>query len=101
MEWPLVTVLVTCFLGLVIIGASNAVFSGIVQEVNAVSPQDQRVNPWRAGWSFYRVFRRHRELFPQSRKRSKMGWLSAIGSLLLFGAMIFGVLATNAGWIKN
>jgi len=101
MEWPLVTVLITSLLGLVIIGASNAVFFRIIQEVNAASPQDQRVNPWRAGWRFYRVFRRHRELFPDSRKRSKMGWLSAIGSLLFLAALIFGILATNAGWIKD
>jgi len=101
MDWPLATVLVTCLLGFVTVGASNAVFFRIVQEVNAASPEDQRVNPWRAGWKFYRVFRRHRELFPDSKQRSRMGWLSAVGSLLFLSALIFVILATNAGLIKD
>jgi hypothetical protein len=101
MEWPLVVVLVTSLLGFIIVGVSNVVFYGIVQEVNSASPDDQRLSFWKVGVKSRSFLKRHRELFPNSRKRLRMGWLSAIGLLLFFGAMIFGMLATNAGWIKD
>jgi hypothetical protein len=101
MAWPLVVVLVASLLGFIIVGVSNVVFYGIVREVNAASPDDRRMSFWKLGLKSRRVFKRHRELFPNSSERSKTGWLSAIGSLLFLGALIFGILATNAGWIKN
>ena len=101
MEWPLLVVLLTSGLGFVIIGLSNLVFYGIVREVNAASPESQRIRVWRAGLRCYGVLSRHRDLFPGSKKCSKMAWLSAIGSLLFFGALIGGILATNARWINN
>jgi hypothetical protein len=101
MELPLLVVLLTSGLGFVIIGLSNLVFWGIVQEVNAAGPDVERVGFWGAGIKFYRVLRRHRELFPGSKKRSKMAWLTIAGSLLVFGALISGILSTNAGLINN
>jgi hypothetical protein len=97
----LVAVLVTWSLGLIVIAISNFVFYAMVREVNAVSPKDRQVSFWMAGWKAWGVFQRHRELFPESTKRYKMGWLAAIGSILLAGALTGGILATNAGWIKN
>jgi hypothetical protein len=101
MEWPLKIVLVTSIVGFIIVGLSNLVFYGILREVNTASPEDQRINFWKLGLKSLRVFSQHRELFPDSRKRTRMGWLCAIGFLLFFGAMTFGILATNVGWIKN
>jgi hypothetical protein len=101
MGWPLAVVLICSLSGFIIVGLSNVFFFAIVREVNSVSPEDQRIKPWIAGLRFYRIYRRHRELFPESRNRSRVGWLSALGSLLFFGALIGGILATNAGWIKN
>jgi hypothetical protein len=101
MEWPLIAVVVTSLLGFIIVGVSTLVFYGMVRDINTASPEDQRMNFWKLGLKSRRVFSRHRELFPESRKRSRMGWLSTVGLLLSFGAMISGVLATNVGWIKN
>jgi hypothetical protein len=98
---PLLFVLATSLLGFIMVGVSNAVFYGIVREVNDASPEDERVNFWKLGLKSRGFLRRHRELFPDSGKRSRMGWLSAIGLLLFLGAMVFGIVATNAGWIKN
>src|SRR5579864_983338 len=99
MEWPLIVVLVTSLLGFVIVGLSNVVYYGIVQEVNGASPEDQRVSFWKIGLKSRSFLKQHRELFPSSKKRSRMGWLSAIGLLLFIAAMVFGILATNAGLI--
>ena len=101
MSRPLLVVLATSLLGFAMVGVSNVVFYGIVREVNNASPEDQRINFWWSGVKSRRVFKRHRELFPNSRKRSEMGWLSAVGLALFFGAMIVGILASNAGWIKS
>ena|ERR1700691_216070 len=101
MEWPLAVVLICSLSGFIIVGVSNVFFFAIVRQVNSVSPEDQRISPWRASSRFYGIYRRHRELFPESRNRSRMGWLIGLGLLLFFGAMIFGILATNVGWIKN
>ena len=101
MQWPLLVVLLTFGLGFVVIGLSNLVLWGIVREVNAASPESERVGFWGAGIKCYGVLRRHRELFPGSNKRSNMAWLTIAGSLLVFGALISGILATNAGWINN
>jgi hypothetical protein len=101
MEWPLVIVIALSFLGFVIVGVSNLVFYRIFSEVSAASPDYQQVSFWKVGWKSRGVIRRHRELFPNSKQRSKMGWLSAVGMLLFLGGMIFGMLATNAGWINN
>ena|SRR5271157_4305691 len=100
MEWPLIAVLVTSLLGFTIVGVSNLVFYEIFREVRAASPEWQ-TSFWKVRTKSRRVLKRHRELFPESKQRSKMGWLSAIGLPLFFGGMIFGILATNAGWIKN
>jgi hypothetical protein len=101
MDRLLAVVLTTVLSGFVIVGASNVEFFRIIQEVNAASPEGERISPWKAGLRARRFFRRHRELFPESKRLSRMNWLSAIGSFLFFGAMIFGIFATNAGWIKN
>jgi len=98
---PLLIVLATSLLGFIIVGVSNLVFYGIFREVNTASPENQRMTFWKSGLKSRRVFRRHRELFPDSKKRSRMGWLSAIGLVLFLGAMILGMIMTNAGWIKN
>jgi hypothetical protein len=101
MEWPLIVVLVTSLLGFVIVGLSNVVYYGIGREVNGASPEDQRVTFWKIGLKSRSFLKRHRELFPSSKKRLRMGWLSTIGLLLFFGAIIFGILATHAGLIRN
>jgi len=93
-------VLIGSGLGFIIVGVSNVVYYEIFREVRAASPEWQ-MSFWKVGTKSPQVLRRHRELFPDSRQRSRMGWLSAVGLLLFFGAMIFGILATNAGWIKN
>ena len=95
---PLVVVLIMVGLGLVFVGLSNAVFYDIVREVNAASPERQ-LGFWKLGWKSRGVFKRHRELFPDSRKRSRMTWLSAIGALMLLGAMMVAMVARNKGWI--
>ena len=100
MEWSLPIVLVTSLLGFIIVGVSNVVYYQIFREVRTASPEWQ-MSFWKVGMKSRRVLKRHRELFPDSRQRSRMGWLSAVGLLLFFGALLFGILATNAGWIKN
>jgi len=100
MGWPLLFVLVTSLLGFIIVGVSDVVYYQIFREVRAASPEWQ-MSFWKVGMKSPRVIRRHRDLFPNSKQRSRMGWLSAVGLLLFFGALIFGILATNAGWIKN
>ncbi len=100
MEWPLLVVLITTVLGFVVVGISNFIYYEIFREVRAVSPEWQ-MSFWKVGAKSRRVLKRHRELFPDSRQRSKMGWLSAVGLALFLGGTVFGILATNAGWIKN
>jgi hypothetical protein len=101
MQWPLVVFLVTWCLGLIATGMSNLAFLSIVREVNAASPADRRVGFWMMGWKSWAILKRHRELFPESKKRYKMGWLAAMGTVLLAGALIGGTIAANARWIKN
>jgi hypothetical protein len=101
MNWPLLLVLVTSLSGFITVGMSNVLFYRMVREINNAVPEDQRMNLWTLGMKSRRVFKQHRELFPNSVMRSKMGWLSAVGLVLFCGGMIFGMFATNAGWIKN
>ncbi len=99
MAWPLPVVLIMVCLGLVALGLSNAVFYELVGEVNAASTAEHRISFWKMGFKSLGVLRVHRKLFPNSRKRSRMTWLSAIGGLMLVGAMIVAMVAKNAGWI--
>jgi hypothetical protein len=89
-------------LGLIATGMSNLVFLSIGREVNAASPADRRVGFWMMGLKSWGILKRHRELFPESKKRYKMGWLAAMGAILLSAAVIIGgTFAVNAGWIKS
>jgi hypothetical protein len=101
MGWPLALLLVTWCLGLIVTGLSNLVFLSIVREVNAASPEVRRVGFWMMGVKSWRMLKQHRQLFPESKKRYKMGWLAAMGAILLAGTLVGGTLAANAGWIKN
>jgi len=56
-----------CAWGLV--AASNAVFNSILGEVNQMSPPDQQISPMRVKWKFSLVLQKHRQFFPESRKR--------------------------------
>jgi hypothetical protein len=81
MEWPLVVSLLLWCLGLIATGISSLAFLSIVREVNAASPADRRVGFWMMGLKSRWILKRHRELFPESKKRYKLGWLAAIGAV--------------------
>jgi len=93
-------VLIASAVGLIIVGIANMVYYQIFREVRAASPEWQ-ISFWKSAMKSRPVLKRHRELFPESKQRSKMGWLSAAGSLLFLGALIFEIFAANAGWIKD
>jgi hypothetical protein len=99
MEWPVVVFLLPWCLGLIATGMSNSVFLSIVREVNAAI--DRRVGFWMMGLKSWGILKRHRELFPESKKRYKMGWLAAMGAILLAAAVIGGTFMKIAGWFRN
>ena len=101
MEWPLLIVLLIAGLGFAIVGVANYFFYIVLCDVNGASTADQQLSIWRVGIKSLRVLKRHRELFPQSRKRSQIAWLTIVGSLLFLGALIGGIIATNMHWINN
>ena len=101
MEWPMLVVLLTVGLGFAIVGVANYFFYLILCDVNGVSAADQQLSIWRVGIRSLRVLKRHRELFPQSKKRSQMACLAIVGLLLFFAALIGGIIATNMHWINN
>lgn len=101
MEWPLLVVLLISGLGFATIGVSNFFFYSILSEVNGASPVDQQMSIWRVGTKSLSVLKRHRELFPQSRKRTQMACLTIGGSLLFLGSLVGGIIATNMHWINN
>ena len=84
--------LASSFLGLGLVVLANFFYQQIVQEVNAALSSDQRISPWRAGLGSSRLFERHRELLPESLKRSVATWLSGLGVMFLLGAMAIGFL---------
>jgi hypothetical protein len=67
--------------------------------VNAASPADRRVGFWMMGLKSWGILKRHRELFPESKKRYKMRWMGAI--FLCAAVIIGGTFAVNAGSIKS
>jgi Trk-type K+ transport system membrane component len=62
----------------VAIGIGYIVFYRIVDEVNAKSPADSRINPWWANMRFGVALSSHRNLFPQSKKRFLL-WFAPAG----------------------
>ncbi len=70
-------------LAAVLIGTGGILFQRIVGEVNAMSPADQRINAWWANMRFGAVLQRHREFFPQSKKRTLL-WSALAGYCVLF-----------------
>ncbi len=101
MEWPTLVVLLTAGLGFVIVGAANYFFYLILCDVNRASAADQQLSIRRAGIKSYSVLKRHRELFPESRRRLWMHWLTAVGLFLFLGSLVGGIMATNMHWIDN
>ena len=101
MEWPLVVVLLTSGFGFVMIGVSNLIYYTILCDVNAKSPEGQQTSVWKAGIRSYSLLRRHRDFSPESKKRSQMAWLTAVGSVLFVGALIGGIIATNMHWLHD
>jgi hypothetical protein len=101
MEWLLIVVLLTAGSGFAILGVAKYFFYLILCDVNGASTPGQQISFWRVGIKSLRILKRHRELFPESRKRLQMSWLTAVGLFLSLGSLIGGITATNLHWINN
>lgn len=75
--------------GLVILG--GFVFYTILGEVNARLPIDQQISMFGVNTKVFAILRQHARLFPSSRKRSQMLWITAMG--LALAGMAFLAIA--------
>jgi hypothetical protein len=73
-----------------LIGSGGILFYRILGEVNARSPADQRISPWWAKMRFGVVLQRHREFFPQSKKRAVLWFAFAAGFCALIVLLFLG-----------
>ena len=98
MKW-LIVLLLTSALGFAIVVVANYFFYLILCDVNGASDADQQIRYWRVGTKSLRIVKRHRELFPESRRRLQWGWLGAVGSFLYLVPLVGGVVALKMRWI--
>jgi len=80
----------SCAATLLMVG--NFIFYTVLGEVNGRSPADRQISMWFVNTKMFFVLERHRELFPESRKRGLMRWCVAVGLLLFVATTFAGVV---------
>jgi hypothetical protein len=70
--------------------ASVFLFYRMLAEVNAASSEADQINSWAiwAGTGKTIVFRRHRELYPQSKLRRRFYFTVGLGALLMLASFV-------------
>jgi hypothetical protein len=67
---------------------SNALFYLVLGEVNGRSPEAERISPWGVNTKLAEVFRRHRELYPDSKARLWVAFTMGLGAAIFFASVL-------------
>ncbi len=72
--------------------ASNFIFYTILGEVNGRTPADGQISMWFVSTKLFDVLERHRELFPESQRRSQLRLCAAAGFSLFIATTLVALV---------
>lgn len=78
-------------IGVSLVIVSNFILYMIVGEVNARSPADRQISMFFLQTKMGEIYRRHQELFPESRKRRQVYIVAIVGMVIGFVGFLVAI----------